>query len=164
MDKIVPKYSSVPGRVPEPENLIEGEIATNTGDSIMFLKNANNDIVKVGGIFESGDFDTDVKGTSTPGAVIYTKRICRYIQIGALIHLVLNFGWNSHSGVGDIIIDTLPKPPIDGISYALNISCNNQNVTKYGASLTVDGIKIKLDPAEFPTGVTELTITGFYEI
>lgn len=48
MNKYQHYNSSVAGRVPAAENMLEGEIAVNTADGILFSKNADGQVIRVG--------------------------------------------------------------------------------------------------------------------
>lgn len=72
-NKIIPKRSSVAGKVPAATDLVVGEIAVNLTDRTIFTKDASNNVVQLGGGTGGGvstylNFDGTLTGTITPRA------------------------------------------------------------------------------------------------
>lgn len=67
IDRIIPKKSSVPGKVPDPELLEVGELALNLSDQRLYSKDSNNDVFVINPILTTSNVLEVISVTSSNG-------------------------------------------------------------------------------------------------
>jgi len=72
--------------------------------------------------YEEGTWTPTVIGTSSAGTVTYTQRIGEYTKIGNMVTVLLEAGWNSGTGSGNLAITGLPFTTTRNVVEAMGAS------------------------------------------
>ena len=152
-NRIVPKKSSVAAKVPLAADLVQGELAVNLTDKLLYTKDASNNIVKLGAntfddtlfrIFDNGD-TTKIAAFDAAGITTGTTRTYTLPDITAtLAHL----GNASQTFSGAMVF-----------AKTAGFSTQNTIATTTGA-ITVDWTAAQNQKQTEPTGTITYTFTA----